>query len=521
MTERTPDEWLPILTKKMDADRPRIDRLRAYVTGNAPLPELSSSTRESWKNFQKRARTALAQLIVSAMSDRMNPIGALLTLGLVTQAQGEEYLKQAQRYMRDAWTEKRLGVILADAIWDSLAVSISYLMVARDEDGQPVMTAEKPEFMYADPDPLKPWIARAGIKIWRGDDGNDYAFVWVPGARQKYQRPSKTRNGRIMVKATGGWEKVGEPTESPQQIPIFILANRENKGEFEDHTDVIDRIHLGNLWRLVITAYQAFKQRAIEGDLEEVDENGNPIDWGQILAAAPGALWQMPAGAKVWESGNTDITPLLSAVKDDTRELCAATSTPVPTMLPDGANQTVDGSLAAREGLLFKIADRLPRMSPTMGAALKAFLIIGMPEFVGNVQVEFAKPHMATQSEKAQAAVTAKAADVPWRTRMRDFMGYSHEEIDAMELERAAEMLQLDALVNPVMTPTADGVAAAPAPVEDPAAVKAKAEAMGILIRAGVVAESAAAMVGLNSVEFSGAMPTSLRLPAADAAALE
>lgn len=449
MTDRTPEQWLEILTKRMDAEMPRITRLRCYATGNAPLPEMSNGTREAWKNFQKKARTSLAQLVINAMSDRMNPTGVLLSSDVEEDDAGKETNDSAESYMRRAWVDSRLGVTMADAIWDALAVSISYLMIAKDADGLPVMTMEKAEFMYAAPDPLKPWIAQAAVKVWRDDDGFDYCYVWVPGARQQYRRPSRAKNGRLALKATGGWEAWGDPTVSPVRIPIHILSNRDSKGEFEDQTDILDRIHLGILQRLVITAYQAFKQRAVKGDLDDVDENGNPINWGEILAAAPGAMWQLPSGIDVWESGNTDITPLLTMVKDDIREFCAATSTPIPSMLPDGANQTVDGSLAAREGTLFKIADRIPRLAPTLAAAARDFLVLGMSGFTGNVTIEFAQPHMVTPGERAQAAVAAKAADVPWRTIMRDFLGYSHEQIDAMEIERTTDQLQLAAMVNP------------------------------------------------------------------------
>ena len=49
---------------------------------------------------------------------------------------------------------------------------------------------------------------------------------------------------------------------------------------------------------------------------------------------------------------------------------------------------------------------------------------------------------------------------------------------------------------------------------------KAAADAMGVLIRSGVDPESAAAQVGLD-VDFTGAVPVSLRLPEDDAAVLE
>ncbi|TFV91395.1 hypothetical protein [Blastococcus sp. CT_GayMR16] len=58
-------------------------------------------------------------------------------------------------------------------------------------------------------------------------------------------------------------------------------------------------------------------------------------------------------------------------------------------------------------------------------------------------------------------------------------------------------------------------------PVGDSSDIKAKADAMGVLIRAGVEPEDAAIRVGLAGVEFTGAVPVSLRLPTADASGLE
>ena len=51
--------------------------------------------------------------------------------------------------------------------------------------------------------------------------------------------------------------------------------------------------------------------------------------------------------------------------------------------------------------------------------------------------------------------------------------------------------------------------------------MKTRADAMGVLIRAGVAPANAATQVGLPDVEFTGAVPVSLRVPEKAAAALE
>ncbi len=51
--------------------------------------------------------------------------------------------------------------------------------------------------------------------------------------------------------------------------------------------------------------------------------------------------------------------------------------------------------------------------------------------------------------------------------------------------------------------------------------MKAQFDALGVAVRAGVAPESAAKAVGLEGVQFTGAVPVPLRLPEADAESLE
>lgn len=51
--------------------------------------------------------------------------------------------------------------------------------------------------------------------------------------------------------------------------------------------------------------------------------------------------------------------------------------------------------------------------------------------------------------------------------------------------------------------------------------LKRRFDALGVAIRAGVEPKDAARRLGLEGIEFTGAMPVSLRPTAADATALE
>lgn len=53
------------------------------------------------------------------------------------------------------------------------------------------------------------------------------------------------------------------------------------------------------------------------------------------------------------------------------------------------------------------------------------------------------------------------------------------------------------------------------------AELKQRMDALGVAVRAGVDPETAARVVGLPGVQFTGAVPVSLRLPEAEATRLE
>ena len=55
----------------------------------------------------------------------------------------------------------------------------------------------------------------------------------------------------------------------------------------------------------------------------------------------------------------------------------------------------------------------------------------------------------------------------------------------------------------------------------DAKAMREKFDALGVAIRAGVDPDDAAARLGLAGIGFTGAVPTTLRMPADDATALE
>lgn len=439
----TPSDWLPVLAKRIDDNMPRARLLESYVDGNAPLPEMSKNTRSSWQKYQRKARTNWGLLVRDSVADRIVPNG--ITVG--GSADSPE-AKAAQRIYRD----NRMSAVFKTWLKYGLTFSESYLTVWQG-DGVPVITADSPKSMGVAVDPLQPWRVRAAMRYWRDEDsGFDYALVWCVGWRQKFRRESYATGGnrrRLLSRASGQWAPDGDPVDTNGAAPpVVVYLNPDGLGEFESHTDVIDRCNEGELQRLSTMAMQAFRQRALksapDGDgLPKDDQDGKPIDWAALFEPAPGALWDLPPGIDLWESQQTDIRPMLDALKEDIRKLSAATKTPLPMLMPDGANQSAEGAQNTEKGFIFKCEDRLAVAKLGLEAALvKALQTMGF-DVEDTVSVAFESPERVTLSEKYSAASMAKAAGESWGSIRRNILNYSPDQMRQDDLDRAREQLNL------------------------------------------------------------------------------
>jgi hypothetical protein len=435
----TPNEWLPILTKRLDERQARIALLRSYSNGNAPMPEMGANVKASWVAFQKKARTNYGGLCVDSLANRLIVNGVR-----IGETSTSEALTVAQRILRD----NRWDIQVSDAVRDYLVTATGYILVSSDQ-GRAVITREMPEQAIAAVDPLRPWKARAFLKVWRDiDAGMDYAHVFVSGSRQRYARRSTTETGTIIARATGGWQMAADPEFFDGDVPVVVLERPDGIGLFEPHMDVIDRINVGKLQRLVITAMQAFRQRATKGGLPQQDEDGNDIDYAKIFEPAPGALWDLPEGIDIWESQQTDIRPMLEGEKADARDFAAVTRTPISVFIPEGANQSAEGAASAKEGQVFQAKDEISRLTVGLAVAVVyALRVEGVDLGTDTVTVLWEPPEHVSMAEKFTAAAQAKAAGLSLRTIQRTILGMGPDEIIQEEADRADELLASTALV--------------------------------------------------------------------------
>lgn len=510
----TPSEWLPVLAKRLDARQPTIGRLRSYADGNAPLPEMGPNTRATWLAFQKKARTNFGGIACQSHANRIRARGVRV---------GDDDQSAASLAARRIYRDNRLPMQIMDAVWDMLTARTGYLLAGVDE-GRAVITAEKPEQFYAEPDPVRPWRTRAAIKVWRDSvAGFDYAMVWVAGSRQQFSRPSRSELSGFRTSNAGEWMQDGEPEPYEGAVPAWILDRRDGMGLIEPHLDVIDRINLGKLQRLSTAAIQAFKQRALrkgeDAYLPDKDESGNPIDWAKAFEPAPGALWDLPAGIDIWESPATDIRPMLEGEKADARDFAAVTGTPVAMLQPDAANQSATGAAATTAQQVDACREDIDRIRLAVAAAiLTALRIEGVDFGDETVEVDFIDPQWVTLAEQMDAVSKVVAAGVSLPMAQKLYLGWTDDQIAEDERNRRREAAR--AFMGSSTAAGAPSVPAAP-DTSQAAEMKAKFDALGVAIRAGVNPSDAAGRLGLDGIEFAGATPVALRLPESAANRME
>ena len=447
----TDEWWMKRLSIALAQRLPRIAELQQWMEGNPPLA-YPDKAGEGFERVQRLARLNLAELIVNAVLYRMQPLA--FRTGADNDENGDE---EAARI----WKQNRMKVTAAEILEWMLSLSESYGSVAQQAtpDGfRALLRSEHPTQCITEDDPDNPGYAIAALKVYRDDLTNsDVAVLYRRGTdgNMATMRVARHVGNSILpgvrtnaiAKAwqirPGSWEWEDEGEELfTETVPIHAFKNRSGKGEFEKHIATLERINHTILQRMIIIAFQAFRQRAVKG-VPNTDEDGVEIDYSDIFKSDPGAIWLLPEVAEFWESGQADLGPVLNSVKDDIIHLAVSSQTPLFSVVPDAANGSAEGAALQREGLLFKVDDCISRADHAFAAMMAdAFAAEGDSERAAleDIEVIWASPRRSSLTERAVSAVQAMAAGAPWRTTMSKFLELTPDEIATAEKERMDDM---------------------------------------------------------------------------------
>lgn len=445
----SPEWWLDRLIVELGRRQPRYELLDGYVRSNPPAPPRPAKGKatDAFDYLRKISRVNWADIIVEALVERMN----LLRFRVGADPATADALWKM-------WAANDLDTVMGQLYRTKATLSEAYVIVGdADErlDGAPRVTCEDPRQVIAEMDPMDKRTPVAALKVFPDvAAGVDRAYLYLPNDeptgpallyRATRERRKDAKGMRYDAKGFELTEAEALPTTS---VPVVWYPNRADlygrtQGEFEHVLDDLNRIALMVLQRVQVAVLQAFRQRAVKGDLPERDAEGNLIDYNVLLASEPDSLWTLPPNVELWESAGVDLTPILESVKADVRDLAGRTRTPLYYLFPNEGG-SAEGAVTQREGLIFRAGSRITETSgPHTRTAALMLEVAGTPVPPQSIEAVWLRPDLATLSERYDAAAKARAVGVSLRTVLTDILQFTPQEAAA----------ELAAAVDPIPAP--------------------------------------------------------------------
>ncbi|WVX87991.1 portal protein [Arthrobacter phage TforTroy] len=299
----------------------------------------------------------------------------------------------------------------------------------------------------------------------------------------------------------------------------------EARGIIHPVLNLQDRVNEIVFSTLIALQYAAFRQRWATGlVIPEDEETGEPIEPFQ---SAVDRLWISDSTeARFGDFAQTETSGHLAAYESTIRTMAAVAQISPNILTGDLVNLSADALAQMEASTQRKMGEYETLFGESWESTFRlAALAAGDREAAldTSAQVRWRDTEARSLAQTVDAlGKIAQMLQVPVEALWEKIPGVTDQDVEYWQSLRATTD-PLGELVAEVQrqTGSTSGSEALQGTREEAAALKAKADAMGILIRSGVDAENAAKQVGLEGVEFTGAVPVSLRLPQAEAAPLE
>jgi hypothetical protein len=482
--------WLKQLYTQLLEQREYCQRMLDRYFGDPPLPFIADTQRDSVKWFVGQSRTNFERLIVDAVLSRLRLRGIRTALGPDDRGDPEAWT---------TWKTSRGKLWSHDAHRMALAMSRSYVIVGKDADGNLLVTAEDPRSVTAITDPENPYRVEAALKVYYDyTEGVERAYLYRPGRAPRVAQSDVNSASPVVsitrfldhnfdwldnsfvpnmdadnfVPIDGGAPWLAGHDGLPDLCPVVPFVNQDGLSEFEPYIPLLDRINQQILQRMTIATVQAFRQRAFKGLPQKDPKTGEDIDYDSIFVADPGAIWNVPASAEIWESGQVDLQPILLAIRDDIKDLAAVSGTPLYTISPDVANGSAEGASLQREQLNFRVESRQDRWEIAHEMVVELiFRTLGDDARAkpGTVEIMWAGTDRPSMAERA-AAIAQTTGVIPRYQQLTEIWGMNPDMADRAMSELKQDFL-LDQQFSSAVKPNS------PQPPQSPGAAQQQQQA--------------------------------------------
>jgi hypothetical protein len=434
----------------------------------------------------------------------------------------------------EVWEENFFGAKASSAMQSSLIHGVSFLVNTTGDDGEPSALIHVKNAMSATGD----WDGRR----WRLDN-----LLSVTSRDRDSGNPTGLAlylDGRTI---TAGREREGgrwsvDQVEHPWGVPAEALVYKPREGR-PFGTSRISRtvmsLHDQALRTTIrmeghadVFSFPEFWMLGADSAIFKNADGSPKVDWQVMLGRIKGVPDDDEADnprADVKQFAAASPQPHIDMLKQQAQMFSGETSIPLTSLgVSDMSNpSSADSYIASREDLIAEAEGATDDWAPPMRRAMMRALAMtnrtnGIPSEWRTIDTKWRSPVHLSRAAQADAGMKQLSA-VPWLAETEiglELVGLTEQQIKiAMAAKRRLNGKGvLDALQQAAQSAA---TIAPPSAEDDAAALKAKFDALGVAIRAGVDSQDAAIRLGLSGIKFTGATPSSLRLPESQAENLE
>ncbi len=314
------------LIRKMEEQRPGLNRFESYVNGTQPLAFLAPEVAAATQGRLKALNVGWPRLVVQAVEERLDVSGF--------RTPGED---KPDDSLWDLWQDSNLDEELQLLHLDSLIYGCGYALVWSDEQGRPRVTVESPREVYVERYPGSR-RRRFAIKRWV-EDQRGHAVLFTETAVFRFRTEAKMENPGFLDGFTSDW-KLSKSYPNPLGVvPLVPFPNKPRTGqvsgqsELADLLPIFDALNKLSTDMMVSSEFSASPRRWATGiELpEEEDENGptGRVDTSKAFSQEAGRVWLAePVDARLGQFPGADLSGFVNALATLTQTLGALSGLP-------------------------------------------------------------------------------------------------------------------------------------------------------------------------------------------------
>jgi Phage portal protein, SPP1 Gp6-like len=444
------------LSAKLDVATSSLVVLDSYYAGTQPLSFLSPEAAKALGNRLRALAINFPRLSVDVLAERLRVEGFRTNGG-------------TDLALWQSWVDNGMGELQNIVHTECLALGSSYVTVWAAPSGQPAITIDSARETTVERDPVTRAVTAAAHR-WLAEDraqavlferhaiGLYESIAAVPadsmlGAGQGY--PQNTMRQTVTV-PLDGWVLKKEIANPLGVVPVVPFVNRgrlvdvDGVSEMANILDTSDALNKITADMLVASEYTARPRRFATGiEVEEepvLDGAGQPT--GETVEVSPFGegperVWTSESPeSRFGEFPGSNLAGYTSAVSILTNQIGALSGLP-PHMLGVHQDQpaSAEAIRSAESGLVQRAIARQRTFGRSWSEVAALISMVATGTRPTSVQPVWASPETFTPSQAADAASKLVAAGIVPVAQALDDLGYSPEQIAAMQKMRSRDAM--------------------------------------------------------------------------------